>query len=141
MPDLVRLDVGVVKRQIRLLLHAYPDVAGAVLFGSALEFCRSDSDIDVGIIRSRALDPDADAWADLGFAEEVADSLGKIGEHSFHVTVLSLRMPFLAFTAMHTGRPVYVRDEELVTDFLEEIALRYRDDYPRYRTALQEINS
>lgn len=141
MPNLVRVDLGLVEERIRGVLGGYPDVAGAYLFGSVLERCRPDSDIDVGIIRSQALDPQADGWADLGLAEEVADALGRVGDHPFHVTVLSLRSPFLAFEAVHTGRPVYLRDEELVTDFLEEVSIRYRDDYPRYRAALREINS
>ena len=111
MPHLVRLDLGVVERRIRQLLPNYPDVAGAVLFGSALELCRPDSDIDVGIIRQNAMNPGADVWDDLGAAEAVADALGKFGQHAHHVTVLSLRMPFLAFEALRTGHSLYLRDD------------------------------
>lgn len=141
MPGLVRVDVTAVERRIRACLAAYPHVAGAFLFGSALDLCRPDSDIDVGIIGDRALDRDRSVLADLGLAEELADRLGTVDGHPFHVTVLSLRAPFLAFDAMHTGRAVFVRDQDVVTDFMEEAALLYRRDYPRYRAALQEINS
>lgn len=141
MPHLVRVDLSAAERRLRSRLAARTDVVGAYLFGSALGPCRPDSDIDAGIIRSRALDGGSDAWDDLGFAEELADSLGRLDGHPFHITVLSLRAPFLAFAAVHSGRPVLVRDEDVVTDFVEEVALRYRRDYPRYLTALQEINS
>lgn len=141
MPNLVRVDLSAIERRIASQVSNRTDVAGAYLFGSALGPCRPDSDIDVGIIRTRAPDADADAWDDLGFAEELADGLGRLDGHPFHVTVLSLRAPFLAFAAVHSGRPVLVRDEDLVADFVEEVALRYRRDYPRYLAALREINS
>ena len=141
MPDLVRLDIDAIENRIDGALAAFPDVAGAVFFGSALDLCRPDSDIDVGIVRAGALDPESDLLADLAFAEEVAHALGRIGRHVSHVTVLSLRQPVLAFEAFHTGRAVHVRDTELVTDLMEEASVRYRDDYPAYRAALQEINS
>lgn len=137
----MRVDVAAAEACVRRVLRAFPDAAGAYLFGSALELCRPDSDIDVGVLRTHALDPRADAWADLGFGEEIADALGKLEGHPFHVSVLSLRAPFLAFEAIHGGRAVLVRDEDLVTDFVERVALRYRDDYPSYRAALEEIGS
>jgi len=141
MPHLVRVDISAAERRIHAVLAHRSDVAGVYLFGSALGLCRPDSDIDVGIIRSRALDIDANLWEDLGLAEELADSLGRLDGHPFHVTVLSLRAPFLAFAALHFGRAILVHDEDVVTDFVEEVALRYRRDYPRYLAALREINA
>ena len=65
----------------------------------------------------------------------------KLRTHPFHVTVLSQRAPFLAFGAIHGGRLVYVRNEDRVTDFIEAVALQYRDEYPRYRQALRGVNA
>ena len=138
MADLVRVDRERVERRIRAHLQDFPDVAGAFLFGSALDTCRPDSDIDVGLVTVRAHE---DAWTALGFAEEVAGALDETDGHPFHVVVLSQRAPFLAFEAVHTGRLVYIRDEDVVTDFMEAVALRYQDEYPRYREALREVNS
>jgi predicted nucleotidyltransferase len=140
MPGLVRIDLEPVAARLRSLLPAF-GVAGAYIFGSALEEARPDSDVDVGLIRRDALDPEADPLSALAMAEAVADEMGAVQGHPCHVSVLSLRAPFLAFEAVHTGRLVYEEDEGLVTDFIEEVSLRYRDDYPRYRTALREIEA
>lgn len=53
--DLLRLNLRPLRDHICAVLGAFGRVAGAYLFGSALDFVRSRSDIDVGLILTPGL--------------------------------------------------------------------------------------
>ncbi len=47
---LVKLDISLILKKLVPVLQSHERVEGAYIFGSILEQCRTDSDIDVGII-------------------------------------------------------------------------------------------
>jgi len=141
MPELVTLDLETIAEKVQEVLPAFPEVAGAYLFGSALGPCRPDSDIDLGLIvdDSRVPVSPHDPLRREREEERIAMALGYIQGHPFHVTILDSDEAIFSFRAVASGRLVYLRDEPLLTTFLERVALRYRETHPRYMRALHEI--
>ncbi|MEW6447770.1 MAG: nucleotidyltransferase domain-containing protein [Bacillota bacterium] len=66
LPELVRINLEPVIQQVRAVLSEFPQVAGAYLFGSAMESCRPDSDIDLGLILEPEVKPDTREGEHLG---------------------------------------------------------------------------
>lgn len=140
--QLVTVEVGLVEERVRDVLPEFPEVAGAYLFGSVLGLCRPDSDIDLGLVchsafPSRGGDP---LWRERQEAR-VAGALGRLDGHPFDVVVLDVDDAIFSFKVISTGRLVYVRGEGEITDFIERVAQKYREVYPRYMRALQEITA
>jgi predicted nucleotidyltransferase len=128
--ELWQLDLRRVEERIRAVLPDFPQVAGAYLFGSVLDFVRPQSDIDLGLILRRE---NPDPW------EEVTDvlvetRLGRIGPHPFQVTVLRRAQGNFAFRVLTRGRLVYVDDPLWVADFIEAVARNHEDWAPFLHT-------
>lgn len=138
MATLVELPVHAIREAVAKALPYFPQVAGAVLFGSALGSCRPDSDIDLGLI----LFPPCGEPPGWGFARLEADverKLQPLGGHRFEVTVLSPDQPLFAFKAIREGQIVYIRDEDTVFDFVEKVSRSTAELLPRHQRALREV--
>jgi len=114
-------------------LRTVPDVAGAYLFGSALddEF-RPESDVDLGLIAR----PGADVAQVTG---DVEWACRPIRGHFVHATVLHPRGTIFAYGVIAHGSLIYCTDQDVVTDLIEVVARHYEEVGPPYRRALREI--
>lgn len=134
--ELVCLDKGAVIAQVTSILKKFPQVAGAYWFGSSLEACRPDSDIDIGLVlediklheREKAL-----------LEAEIKDAFCTYNGHPYDIVLLDLANPIFCFKVIREGRLIYAHNHNRVTDVMEYISRRYAESYPRYRAALQEI--
>lgn len=137
MKELIRLDLTRLQDYIASVLSDFPLVAGAYLYGSALGECRPDSDIDVGIIPAS---PDRRSARDrFDLETRVETALGQFDGHPFDVRTFFEDSPLFVVPAVRSGKLVFARDMDAVTDLLERAALRYRDAAPRHRQALREV--
>ena len=128
--DLLRLNLSPLRDHIRAILAAFPDVAGAYLFGSALDFVRSRSDIDVGLILSAGL-----SWSEGELLTgRIEQRLGRYGPHPFQVVVLRMEENSFTFRVLRNGELVYMANEELVTDVIEAVGRQHDDLAPFRRT-------
>ncbi|MDA8066300.1 MAG: nucleotidyltransferase domain-containing protein [Thermaerobacter sp.] len=123
---LVRLALEDVAERLRGVLPRHPQVAGAYIYGSALDVCRPDSDIDVALILeqepSRPLDDTTDVVVEA--------ALGRYGNHPYHVVTLrSEQVPF-SFRVLRTGWLIYERDHARVADFIFRVARQHEDLAP-----------
>ncbi len=138
MAGLVRVSIEAVGEALSRVLPSFPEVAGAVLFGSALGECRPDSDIDVGLILfPSATEPSG--WGFAGLESRVERRLGTVQGHPFEVTVLRPARPLFAFKAVKEGRLLYVRDEAAVLDFVERVSRSHAELAWRHRRAVREV--
>ncbi len=113
--------------------------AGAYIFGSALDYCRPDSDIDVGLIVANE-EKYKDRHREL-LTEKVVRDLAPLNGHRFDVVILISNEALFSFRVISGGVLVYVKDLVVVTDFIEKVSHKYREVYPRYRQALEMIVS
>lgn len=141
MPGLVEIDREEAARRIAEACSAFPEVAAALLFGSALGPCRPDSDIDVGVVRRDREAEGAQGRFKAGLRLEAAlmHRLGDLDGHAFEVTVLDPDQPLFAMTVVSDGRVCHVGYLDAYTDFLEHVARGYRENAPRYERALDEV--
>lgn len=137
--QLVTVDLKLVEERVRGILPDFPQVAGAYLFGSALGPCRPDSDIDLALVSHPGISARGDPLGRERLEARVVTAMGRLDGHPFDVVVLDPDDAIFSFKAISTGRLIYMRDEERVTDFIETVARRYRDAYPRYKRALRDI--
>jgi predicted nucleotidyltransferase len=136
---LVTVDLKPVEETIRRIMPSFPEVAGAYVFGSVLGPCRPDSDIDIGLVAGVEALAGGGPLARERLEARVAVALGRLEGHPVDVVLLDPADPIFSFKVISSGRLVYIRDEERVTDFIELVAQAYREAYPRYRRALREI--
>jgi len=135
--NLISVDIGKITQQVTTSLRNYPQFIAAYLFGSALEQCRPDSDIDIGLV----LDPRLSLKqkeVDL-LKEDVLLDLGLFDSHPYDVTVIALDSPLFSFKVVKQGQPIYVANSDLLGDFVEKLSRIYGEVAPRYFAALQEI--
>ena len=137
MNNLVYIDLNEIERLIKPALEKQPEIVGAYLFGSSLERCRIDSDIDVGVIlKSKA--HISEKKQDL-VIERILSESPRFGNHLIDITILRESDVFFTHRVIRTGRLFFVRDAEELTDFIEIVSNKYRENYPRYRQALELI--
>ncbi len=133
--DLLQLNLGPLRNHIRAILTEFPDVAGAYLFGSALEFVRSRSDIDIGLILPADL-----AWSDAELlAGRIEQQLGQYGTHPFQVVVLRSEQNSFTFRVLRDGELIYVADKGRVTDIIEAVGRQHDDLAPFRRTFFRAL--
>lgn len=136
MGSLITLDVEAIITQTVSTLKKFPYVAGAYLFGSALDKCRPDSDIDIGIVLLNTKISDRER---AQLEADIANSLHSFKGHLFDVVLLNPEDPIFSFRVIKEGRLIYAPDMDRVTDFMEFVSRQYAEVYPRYKMALQEI--
>ncbi len=137
--NMVKIYLEDIKKELVPVLEKYPEIAGAYLFGSALDYCRPDSDLDIGLIIV-----DDEKYSDQDcqlIIEKILRTLSPINKHQFDLVVLRSREAIFSFRVIRSGILIYNRDTALVTDFIEKVSQKYRDVYPRYNKALEMIVS
>ena len=131
MPQLYRLTTVERERtihQIEAALATRVGVVFALVFGSFLDQ-EAFRDIDLAIWTLAAADP----GEDVAVAAELSGTLGMpVDVRRINVAPV----PFL-FHALR-GRPVLVRDEQLLADLMERTARQYHDLAPLLRRATRE---
>ncbi|MDI3481638.1 MAG: uncharacterized protein PWQ97_1293 [Tepidanaerobacteraceae bacterium] len=96
---------------------------------------RPDSDIDLGIIFVENPKQKIDL-----LIEKVYFSLGRFDGHPFDIVSVRDVNTILAFKIFRHGIPVYISDNDKVTDLIEQISRKHSDIYPRYRKALEVVS-
>ncbi|MGB9840263.1 nucleotidyltransferase domain-containing protein [Thermovenabulum sp.] len=133
--DLVRIDKEKLKNYITEKVASFEEIAGIYLFGSSLDLMRPDSDIDIGIIFFDCVDEKK--------AEDVIETLYlkllNFEGHPFDIHSVNHSNTIIAFNILRNGLPLYIRDENTVTDLIEKVSLRYKEVYPRYKKAVEMI--
>jgi len=133
--ELITIDLEKLKTYVSSKLTKFPEIQGAYLFGSSLEKMRPDSDIDLGLILNESLNQSVDL-----LIEKVYFSLGRFDGHPFDLVSVRDVNAILAFNIFHHGIPVYIFDNDKVTDLIERVSRIYSDIYPRYRRALEIVS-
>lgn len=134
---MVKIDLEPVVELVEEALRGFPQVAGAYLFGSALEACRPDSDLDLGLILEPEIKPDSLEGGRLDAA--IVLFLPPVEGRRFDLVLLNPEKPLFVFRVIREGKLIYCRNRERVTDVIEYVSRRCADLYPRYRAALEEI--
>ena len=137
MKNLVYIDLSEAERLIKPVLEKHPEIIGAYFFGSSLDRCRIDSDIDVGVVLTSKAHL-SEKEQDL-FIERILSEKSRFGNHLFDITILRESDVFFTHRVIRAGKLFYVKDVEELTDFIEIVSNRYRENYPRYRQALELI--
>ena len=134
---MVQIDEDRIKGAVGSALMDMKEIAGVYLFGSALELCRPDSDIDIGLVIKPLYGKPDKYYLDIALAAETR--LDPIDGHPFQVVPLNITDCIFAFNVIRKGRLIHESDHEAVTDFTEVISRRYSENYPRYIKYLKEI--
>lgn len=137
MAGLVRVSQKVIHRAVNRVLPRHPEVAGAYLFGSALDECRPDSDIDLGLVLCPGM-RESLGYGFISLEASIESELPRLQGHRFDVNVLGAQNVIFSFKVISTGRLVYAADIGVVTDFVEKVSRRYADIGYRYRRAVEE---
>jgi uncharacterized protein len=135
--NLVLIDLSETERLLKPSLEKHPEIVGAYFFGSSLDHCRSDSDIDVGVILNSKV-PMTEKEQDL-LIERILSETPQSGNHLFDITILKENDVFFTHRVIRAGRLFFVGNDEELTDFIEIVSNKYRENYPRYRQALELI--
>lgn len=137
--NMVKINLEDIKKELIPVLEKYPEIAGAYLFGSALDYCRPDSDIDIGLIigdEEKHSDQDCQLLIEI-----ILRNLSPINKHQFDLVILKSSEAIFSFRVIRNGTLIYNRDNTVVTDFIEKVSQKYREVYPRYKKALEMIVS
>jgi uncharacterized protein len=135
--NLIYIDLNEAERIIKPDLEKHPEIIGAYFFGSSLDKCRIDSDIDIGIVlTSKVHLPEKEQ--DL-LIERILSEKPRFGNHLLDLTILRENDVFFTHRVIREGSLFYVKDVEELTDFIEIVSNKYRENYPRYRQALELI--
>ncbi len=137
MNNLVSIDLKEAENLIKPVLEKFPVIAGAYFFGSALEQCRADSDIDLGLVLSSKFNL-PEKKQDLLVAK-ILNETPRLGNHQFDITILTKDNVFFTHRVLRTGKLFYDKNTAELTDFIELVSHKYRVNYPRYRRALEII--
>ncbi len=134
--SLVTVDRTAIVTRVEEVLKGFPQVAGAYLFGSALDKCRPDSDIDIAIVLE---DNHLSEKAKEHLTSEIEGLLKPVERHHFDVVILEPEKLIFSYQVLREAVLIYDRNHERVTDVVEIITRRAADVYPRYRAALEDI--
>jgi len=133
--QLVRVEINRITDSLIPSLKSRKAIAGAYLFGSVLDQCRPDSDIDVGILLVPGI-----AYAEAeNILEKLYLELPPVHKHPYDIIILNHCSAIFAYRVITQGRLIYAQDMEPVTDFMENISRQRAENYPRYRRALELI--
>lgn len=101
---MVRLDTNLIYERVVKVLANFPEVAGAYLYGSALEGCRPDSDIDIGLVLH---EEKSNEQINKELESVVAASFEPLDGHPFDIVVLDLANPIFCFRVIRDGQLIY----------------------------------
>lgn len=131
------MPIDLIVKTVTPSLETRQEIAAAFLFGSALELCRPDSDIDIGLVVTPLNGFPEHEYERI--ANAISNELPKLDGHPFDVVPLNTANSIFAFKVIKGGRLIYNRMPSVVTDFIERISRLYGENYPRYREALRTI--
>ncbi|WP_338825109.1 hypothetical protein MHOCP_06710 [Moorella humiferrea] len=134
---MIRIPTDLIAKTVTQALESREEIAGAYLFGSALELCRPDSDIDIGLVIDPLYGPPEEYYERI--ANSIANRLSRLNGHPFDVVPLNIMNSIFAFKVIRNGRLIYNVRPLIVSDFIEKISRQYAENYPRYREALKII--
>ncbi len=118
-------------------LAGVPEVAGVYLFGSALGLCRPDSDLDLAIIlppEQTRTEKDRELWE-----VKLYDRLRRFENHPVDLTIFDPGDTLFSFRILSEGRPLLIRDPDLLGEYRERVSRRHFEVYYRYRQAVAEV--
>ena len=137
MPELIKLNIQDLLDKILPVLKSYPQIEAAYLFGSALDRVRPDSDIDIALLLSPDIDlEDLESWT---LAEKIGLHLTRLVGRSFDISLLNTKDYIFAMNVLTSGKLIYVKNNDLLGDFIEKVSLRHRMWYNYYKQALLEV--
>ncbi len=134
--ELINIDIEHIRELILPALKSQERVAGAYLFGSALEMCRPDSDIDLAILLKPEKITEEQAEIET---ETILQKLPSVQNHSYDLIILNRVSAIFAYKIITQGKLIYTGDEDFITSFMEKTSRMHAENYPRYRRALKEI--
>lgn len=134
MGALVTIERERIVERVLPVLRSEPALVAAYLFGSALERCRPDSDVDIGIIADCASERERER-----LEARLASQLKPLDAHPFDVVVLNADDVYFPFRVVREGTLVHVADSDRLGDFIEIVSRRYGELAPRRRQAMAEI--
>lgn len=137
MNTLVQVDISLILEKLIPVLKTQEEVVGAYLFGSILEHCRPDSDIDVGVVLAPGVSYSEQELETIQI--KILEELPPLNNHPFDIIILNDSSAIFAYKVISQGRLIYARDYEAVTDFKEIVSRQRAENYPRYRRALESI--
>jgi predicted nucleotidyltransferase len=132
---LINLDISIINQNLIPALESRKVIAGAYLYGSVLDSCRPDSDIDLGIL----LEPDISQKEAEKILEELYLELPTVKNHPYDIIILNNCSAIFAYRVITQGRLIYAGNGEAITDFMEKISRQRAENYPRFRRALELI--
>ncbi len=139
MGNMIKINIDEVCSYVASVVKNVPGIAGAYLFGSALQGkVRPESDIDIGLVPEK----DSLSERETDFMEsEVCNLLQQFRGHPFDVVTLTMNSNniIFCFRVIKEGRLIYARNIDRIQDFMEHVSRRYAEVYPRYKQALEEI--
>ena len=134
---LVRIEISQIEDKVVPVLKRYEQIAGAYLFGSALDMCRPDSDIDIGLL---LMPGQVESEKDYDLIEaRIFRDLPPLNGHPIDLVFLDQQNAIFSYKVIKNGKLIFSRDLNTITDFIESVSIRYRVAYPRYRQALEMI--
>jgi len=137
LPELIKLNIQDLLDKILPVLKSYPQIEAAYLFGSALDRVRPDSDIDIALLLSPDIDlEDLESWT---LAEKIGLHLTRLVGRSFDISLLNTKDYIFAMNVLTSGKLIYVKNNDLLGDFIEKVSLRHRMWYNYYKQALLEV--
>ncbi|MGI9861795.1 nucleotidyltransferase domain-containing protein [Moorella naiadis] len=134
---MIRIPTDLIAKTVTPALKSREEIAGAYLFGSALELCRPDSDIDIGLVIDPLAGPPEEYYERI--ANSIANRLSRLNGHPFDVVPLNIINSIFAFKVIKSGRLIYNGRPLIVSDFIEKTSRQYAENYPRYWEALKMI--
>lgn len=134
---LVRADVTYIKNKLAGTFKEFPVIAGAYLYGSILEYCRPESDIDVGLILVPGT-VKSEREGDF-LIVDILEKTPTLEGRYLDLILLNFQTTIFAFQVLSKGELIYNYRPDVVTDFLEITSRQYGEVYPRYRQALDLI--
>jgi predicted nucleotidyltransferase len=95
MSGLIKIDLEQLAAYVKGVLNDFSQVAGAFIYGSALDFCRPDSDLDLGLVLEPGIIPDS-LEADR-LEAEISCALTPVDGHPFDIVILNPREVIFTF--------------------------------------------
>jgi len=133
--SLVRVEYEPLYEQVKTALYQTPEVVAAYLYGSALDKCRPDSDLNIAIFVPKEFNERIRDFLEIKLLLELPPLEG----HSFDLKVINFEDFLLAFHILKEGRALIVTNQDIFGDLIEEISLKYLEYGAYYQAAIQEI--
>ncbi|MCF6095679.1 nucleotidyltransferase domain-containing protein [Thermovorax subterraneus] len=135
--ELIEIDREKLKAYVTEKLYRFDEIGGVYLFGSAVDKMRPESDIDLGIITIPGA-VSSEEEVEL-FLERLHLALRNFEGHPFDLVSVAHANVILAFEILRHGIPIFIKDDDVVSDLIEKVSRKYADVYPRYKKALELI--